>query len=148
MNSNHNSPTFQWELSRLSNTVEIQDVLNLSHFGFCCYVEQYIPRLLEIMLRDNHPSPDDIDHRLSPGENVDRRSDQEFLSYATSYPSPGKANDKLSPVAGIARRTLGISLLLVVVVLWTTSNFLASVRTVFLPITVINSVLTSFDALT
>lgn len=32
---------------------------------------------------------------------------------------------------GLARRTLGICLLLVVVVLWTTSNFLASVCTLF-----------------
>lgn len=32
-------------------------------------------------------------------------------------------------IAGIARRTLGIILLLVTVFLWTLSNFLASVRT-------------------
>lgn len=31
-------------------------------------------------------------------------------------------------LAGVARRTLGISMLLVTVFLWTTSNFLASVR--------------------
>lgn len=31
-------------------------------------------------------------------------------------------------VIGVARRTVGIGLLLLVVVLWTTSNFLGSVR--------------------
>lgn len=36
-------------------------------------------------------------------------------------------------VLGVARRTFGMALLLLVVVLWTASNFLGSVRSQFLP---------------
>lgn len=42
-------------------------------------------------------------------------------------------SSRLSSARDTRRRTLGIVLLLIVVVLWTTSNFLASVRASLLP---------------
>ncbi|EER25035.1 hypothetical protein CPC735_016360 [Coccidioides posadasii C735 delta SOWgp] len=51
---------------------------------------------------------------------------QEFPSQETAYQPCGKPTVRRSPFGGIARHTLGVLLLLIVVFLWTTSNFLAS----------------------
>jgi solute carrier family 35 protein F5 len=45
---------------------------------------------------------------------------------SNSSSTAGSIRDKLG-LGGVARRTLGIALLLVVVFLWTLSNFMASV---------------------
>jgi hypothetical protein len=47
------------------------------------------------------------------------------MATATDAPAP--------KVLGVARRTFGMALLLLVVVLWTASNFLGSVRPQFVP---------------
>jgi solute carrier family 35 protein F5 len=61
-------------------------------------------------------------HARSPSSDraIDSRS-------AAASSSGGNIRERLG-LAGVARRTLGIALLLVVVFLWTLSNFLASVR--------------------
>ncbi|EEP80217.1 predicted protein [Uncinocarpus reesii 1704] len=53
-------------------------------------------------------------------------SSQGLIARGTAHQSRGKLSDKNLPLGGVARHTLGVSLLLVVVVLWTLSNFLAS----------------------
>ncbi|WEW60988.1 hypothetical protein PRK78_006477 [Emydomyces testavorans] len=61
------------------------------------------------------------------GQNAPQVSNPALTDHAALYQRHGKLSaEDSSPFAGIARRTLGISLLLIVVVLWTTSNFLAS----------------------
>jgi len=45
---------------------------------------------------------------------------------------PSSPETQTSTLSGSARHTVGIGLLLIVVVLWTASNFLASVRIILL----------------
>jgi len=61
-------------------------------------------------------------------EQLERLSMSSFRSQATFKSGGFKASIGL---ANVARRTLGIFLLLVTVFLWTTSNFLASVSLLF-----------------
>ncbi|KAL8793935.1 MAG: hypothetical protein Q9195_003448 [Heterodermia aff. obscurata] len=75
------------------------------------------------------PAPADtilahVPERLERNSNLSQRSLSILSIYKANPPCPG--SDKKVSLAGIARHTLGIGLLLITVVFWTASNFLAS----------------------
>lgn len=78
--------------------------------------------------RDLHPL-----YHLADPAHLRSRLNRPLAHARANHPNPATMatpTDAPSPkVFGIARRTLGIALLLVVVFLWTASNFLGSVRT-------------------
>jgi hypothetical protein len=56
-----------------------------------------------------------------------RSSEDTVVRHPSSRTPPASPNKMGVEIGGIARRTVGIFLLLIVVFLWTASNFLASV---------------------
>jgi len=67
-----------------------------------------------------------------PAEQTFEMDDSSDSSTLAAYSDDGRATtaiqEKKSGLPGVARHTLGLILLLLVVFLWTTSNFLGSVR--------------------
>lgn len=100
--------------------------------GLLNRVRSIVPRLAQythiIMSAIERPVRPGVRHNSSTSQLLGASLElQNSRSSATSTRRPSLANKPSSAIAGVARHTLGLLLLLVVVFLWTASNFLGSV---------------------